>query len=57
MITGYKNCDEDTDYVDEVNSLSVEPDVAYFNHYVVKGAGRTNSNGWLNNRGHYLLGW
>lgn len=33
MITESKNCDEDTDYVEEVNSLIVKPDVTNINHY------------------------
>jgi hypothetical protein len=37
VITECKNCDEDTDFVEEVNSLSVEPDVTYVNHYAVTG--------------------
>jgi len=37
VITECKNCDEDTDYVEEVNSLSVEPDVNYVNHHAVNG--------------------
>jgi len=37
VITECKNCDEDTDYVEEVNSLSAEPDGTYVNHYAVNG--------------------
>jgi hypothetical protein len=35
VITECKNCDEDTDYVEEMNSRSAEPDVTYVNHYDV----------------------
>jgi hypothetical protein len=35
--TECKNCDENTDYEEEVNSLTVEPDVIYVNHCAVNG--------------------
>ena len=57
MTAEWTNCDEDTDYEEGVNSLSVEPDVIHVNHHAVNGVVvQTPMIGWITVEITYFAG-